>query len=458
LAKDADGWLLRRLRAGGGDDREFKRAGSTDSGVEADSDLVRGRFRFRLGEKLGAGAFGAVYKATCLDSDGTDATPPREVAIKVLMLTGGRGQQQSIKQELASLLAIRSPYIPRVYDWTIGAEKGFVAMGLYSHGTLRDHLAVNGAYTEEQAWKLLHDLLGALKDAHSASVLHMDIKPSNVLLTRDDQIGFALTDFGISQGAQTSGGLQSVGMGTPYYYAPEQRWGKRGDFDMRTDLYGVGATVWSAYTCVNLASKRAKSIVATSEKDVYGLPRPTTFRTFTSNELEEVLMTLLYQDPRRRPGGAAEVLSRIARIHDPSLAAAIPGEELSPEEAEPIVASLIDPLWSHLFQNERRGLRRVPDGAYICRKGDKSFYTYVLLRGGVEVVIGDRVVAIENREGTFLGEVSALTGNVRTATLRARGEVVLRVMNASQLERFVTRNPAIGVRLIRSMAERLDRS
>lgn len=458
VAKDADGWLLRRLRAGGGDDQEFKRAGTTDGGVEANTDVIKGRsgFRFRLGEKLGAGAFGAVYKATCLDADGTDDTPPPEVAVKVLALTGGRGQQQSIRQELASMLAIRSPNIPRVYDWTLESDRGFVAMGLYTNGTLRDHLAVNGAYTEDQAWRLLRDLLGALKDAHNASVLHMDIKPSNVLLTNDG--GYALADFGISQGAQTTGGLQSVGMGTPYYFAPEQRWGKRSDFDMRTDLYGVGATVWSAYTCVNLASKRAKSIVADNEDEIYGLPRPTTFRTFTSKELEDVLMTLLFQDPRRRPGGAAEVLSRIERIHDPSLAATIPGIELTPEEAAPIVESLIDPLWSHLFRNERRGLRRVAGGEFICHKGDRSYYTYVLLRGKVEVLIGDRVVAVEDREGTFIGEVSALTGNRRTATLRAKGEVVLRVMNASQLERFVTRNPAIGVRLIRSMAERLDRS
>lgn len=456
MARDADGWLLRRLRAGGGDDKEFQRPGAAGSAIAAETDIVRGRFRFRLGEKLGAGAFGAVYEATCLDSDGTDQTPPRQVAIKVLLLTGGRGQKQSIRQELASLLAIRSPYIPRVYDWELGSERGFVAMELYRNGTLRDHLAAQGAYTEDQAWRLLRDLLGALKDAHSASVLHMDIKPSNVLMTADG--GFALTDFGISQGAQTSGGLQSVGMGTPFYYAPEQRWGKRSDFDMRTDLYGVGATVWSAYTCVNLASKRAKSIVAATEDEVYGLPRPTTFRTFTSTELEDVLMTLLYQDPRRRPGGAAEVLSRIERIHDPSLAAAIPGIELSPEEAQPIVASLIDPLWSHLFRNERRGLRRVADGDYICKQGDRSYYTYVLLKGRVEVLIGDRTVHVEDREGTFIGEVSALTGNRRTATLRAQGDVVLRVMNASQLERFVTRNPAIGVRLIRSMAERLDRS
>ncbi|MCB9673886.1 MAG: protein kinase [Alphaproteobacteria bacterium] len=453
-----DHWLLKRLRAGGGDDEEFKSPHNQGEGAEPESvgDTITGRFRYELVDKLGAGAFGAVYRARCLDADGSDERPPPEVAIKILKLSGDRGQIQSIRQELASLLAIRSPHIPRVYDWSLDARRGFVAMGLYKGGTLRDHLAQVGAYTEEQAWRLLKDLLGALRDAHSASVLHMDIKPSNVLLKANG--GYVLTDFGISQGAQTSGGLQSVGMGTPYYYAPEQRWGRRHQFDMRTDLYGVGATVWSAYTCVNLASRRAKSIVAKTEDETWGLPRPTTFRTFTSTQLENVLMGLLVQDPHRRPGSAAEVLSQIERIHDPTVAAAIPGRELSPQEAEPIVANLIDPLWSHLFQNERRGLRMLDDGEYLCRVNDRSYYTYVLLRGAVEVVINDKVVFVEDREGTFLGEVSALTGKRRTATLRARGPVVLRVMNASQLERFVTRNPAIGVRLIRSMAERLDRS
>ncbi len=457
MADVVDHWLLKRLRAGGGDDEEFKGAKRTEAPVpEKVGDRISGRFTYLLTEKLGAGAFGAVYRAECTGSDGTDATPPREVAIKVLKLSGDTGQLQSIRQELASLLAIRSPFIPRVYDWSLDAHRGFVAMGIYNNGTLRDHLATDGAYTEELAWRLLRDLLSALRDAHSASVLHMDIKPSNVLLTDDG--GFVLTDFGISQGAQTSGGLQSLGMGTPYYYAPEQRWGRRHQFDMRTDLYGVGATVWSAYTCVNLASRRAKSIVAKDEDETWGLPRPTTFRTFTSSQLEQVLMGLLVQDPHRRPGSAAEVLSQIERIHDPTIAAAIPGRELAPEEAEPIVDNLIDPLWSHLFRNERRGLRQLDDGEYLCRVNDRSYYTYVLLRGSVEVVINDRVVHVENREGTFLGEVSALTGKRRTATLRARGPVFLRVMNASQLERFVTRNPAIGVRLIRAMAERLDRS
>jgi len=457
VAERVDGWLLKRLRGGGGDDEEFKRrARKPPSAPDAIGDEVSGRFRYRLTEKLGAGAFGSVYRADCLDHDGTAGTPPREVAVKILKLSGDAGQLQSIRQELAALRAIRSPYIPRVYDWSLEATHGFVAMGVYSRGTLRDHLATDGAYTEEQAWRLLKALLGALRDAHGASVLHMDIKPSNVLLTDDGD--YVLTDFGISQGAQATGGLQSVGMGTPYYHAPEQRWTKRNQFDMRTDLYGVGTTVWSAYTCVNLASRRARSIVSKDESEQYGLPRPTTFRTFTSNHLEKVLMGLLVQDPHRRPGSAAEVLSQIERMHDPTIAAAVPGREMSVEEAEPVVRGLIDPLWAHLFQNERRGLRMVESGKYLCRFNDRSHYTYVLLRGEVEVLINDKVVHIEDREGTFLGEVSALTGKRRTATLRARGDVVLRVMNASQLERFVTRNPAIGVRLIRSMAQRLDRS
>ncbi len=67
------------------------------------------------------------------------------------------------------------------------------------------------------------------------------------------------------------------------------------------------------------------------------------------------------------------------------------------------------------------------------------------------------LLATESREGTFLGEVAALTGGTRTATMKAETEVIAHALNASQLEQPVTGNPAIGIRLIRSMAERLGR-
>ena len=421
--------------------------------------VVCGKFRFLLGEKLGAGGFGSVFRATCLDTDASELTPPEQVALKVIQLNNNKNLRQSIRQELASLLAIRSNHIPRVYDWDLQESYGFVAMELYEHGTLREEVRTRGPLTDDQTWALLRDLLRGLKDAHAASILHLDIKPSNVLVKDTQGFGaFALADFGISRGSRTGDELRSVGMGTRYYYAPEQARKETDAIDMRTDLYGVGSTVWSAYTGTSLSSSVAERIVELCAEHPHALPSPSHFRASVDPKLEAVLMSLLYRDARNRPGSAAEVLGSIEGLNTPSAAPLVPGEALAPREVNRVVQAVIDPLWSQILRTEQVVLRRVHHGDWICRRGERSHLTYILLTGKVEVLIDDRVVAVENREGTFLGEVSALTGNVRTASLRAHGDVVLKVLNASQLERFVTQHPAIGIRLLRSMAERLDRS
>jgi serine/threonine protein kinase len=421
----------------------------------APGDVVQGQHRFRLDAALGQGASGSVFRATCLDSDGTPATPPVSVAVKVVSLPRDDVRALAMRQELSSLRAIRSRHIPAVYDWALDGPRGFVVMGLYEHGTLRDHLRKHGAYSEEQAWRLLSDLLGALRDAHNASVLHLDIKPANVLL--DGQGGHVLADFGISQGAHARGGLRSIGAGTPGFRAPEQRLRQVDQFDMRTDLYSAGATVWAAYTGQNPASKGAVDLQNADPSQTHGLPPPTHYRQLTSPALEAMLMRLLYQDKARRPGSAPEVLALIDRVHDATLATRLPGRPVEEREALTVIDELLDPLWHHLFSLEPRGLRRVAAGETLCLEGERSYHAYIVLRGQVEVWVGGEVVTVEDREGTFLGEAATLTGGRRTATLRARGTVYLRVLNASQLEQLVTRNPSTGVRLMRAMAERMVR-
>jgi serine/threonine protein kinase len=418
---------------------------------------VSGRFSYRIEQKIGSGAFSGVYVAECLDTTPEGDTPPQHVAIKVLSLASADGGGEGVRRELSSLLAIRCPHIPRVYDWSLDESRVFVVMEYFPAGSLRAQMPKTGALEEEEAWKLLHDLLIALVSAHKSSILHLDIKPANVLI--DDRDHYVLTDFGISQGIRAGReSFQMLGMGTPGYQAPEQRWVQPDLFDMRTDLFGVGATVWSCYTGINLANPSNAYLLPTNRQAEYGLPLPSRARSFCSQELESILLHLLYQDPGKRPGSAAEVLAAIGRVRSSGKNhLEQPGVPVDGDACRSLMAGLIDPVWNAVFQAEWTGVRKLQDGEDLCVEGQNSYLTYVLLSGQVQVLQKGKALAIEGREGTFLGEVSALTGGVRTATLRAIGDVYVRALNASQLERLVTSNPALGVRLIRSMAERLAR-
>lgn len=410
---------------------------------------LQGTYTYVIGKRLGKGGFGSVYQGTCQDG------LPKTVAIKIMDKDADRGR---LKRELSALLAVRHPRIPEVYDWSVDGTWPFVAMRYYPLGNLRHAIRDFGAFDEDRTLDLLEDLLGALTAAHNASLVHLDVKPGNVLV--DDKGRFALTDFGVSQGARTTGAeLPTIGLGTPGYHAPEQRDRRIGAFDMRTDLYGLGATVWAACTGIDVGSKRAEPLRA-RRGDRHGLPEIHDFRPGLSSELRNLVMALLYEEPEHRPGSAAEVLQRVRRLSGATGSFRLKdGSEVSEEEAQEVFSRLMDPLWAYVFRKgSRRSVFRYDDGQMLCRQGESSHRAFILLSGKVKVLREGKVLHTETREGTFLGEVSALTGRRRTASLQAEGPVYVRALNASQLESFVTANAAVGVRLVRSMAERLVRS
>ena len=95
------------------------------------------------------------------------------------------------------------------------------------------------------------------------------------------------------------------------------------------------------------------------------------------------------------------------------------------------------------------------DGETIAAVTDPAQHTVLLLTGAIRVEVDDREVAVETREGTFLGAISTLTGARRQATLRANGATWCCLFNEAELEQLVTCNPAIAVRMVRSMADRI---
>jgi hypothetical protein len=351
--------------------------------------------------------------------------------------------------------------IPRVYDWSIEGDFAFVVMEYFPSGSLKEVISRRGAVEEEAVWRLLADLLSALSAAHKASILHLDIKPANVLL--DGNGGYVLTDFGVSQASRMNRGMIPMSVGTPGYRAPEQRTGEFPKYDLRTDLWGVGATAYSMATGFNLAEHQ-ELIQEGSEGERFGLPPISESRRPFSDELEDVVMSMLQIDPDQRPGSVAEVLARVQAIvsgsgFEADTTTARRRSKVDDAEVEELIEGLVDPLMVSICRG--RGFDRYfvkfEDGEPLCSEGEQSYYAFLLLRGRVQVSRAGLEIALLSREGTFLGEVAALTGLERTATMTALGTVWVCVLNAAELERFVTSNPAIGLRVIRDMARRLSR-
>ena len=422
--------------------------------------ILHGRYRYRLERRLGSGGFGSVFQAQRLEQpqEADASAPPETVAIKVFH-NPDRDSSKLLKREISSLLALKHPRIPRVYDWGIDGNLAYLVLKYFPLGSLQDHRRYLAQLEEEVAWRVLTDMLSALNAAHGASILHLDIKPANILVDEDG--GFILTDFGISQGALVPWHMIDPGLGTAGYQTPEQRSLSEESIDARTDLYGLGATVWALCTGKDLTKNR--ELYRGGEREaIHGLPPVSDFRSGVNPDLEEIIMGLIAVRPGDRPGCAAEVLARIKGLRGAGhLATTEYGEVLGahPVDSELpwLLEELVDPLWSSLCETPGflKHLVRFEDGQLISRQGEESYLTYVLLHGAIRIVRDGETIAVETREGTFVGEIATLTGRQRTASIYAQGDVYACVFNASELERLVTCNPALGLRLIRSMAARL---
>ncbi len=456
------GMPLDRTATAGGE------AGNEATGIRAPQpgDELQANYRYRVLRRLGRGGFGSVFLARCLDAKkapGEDAPPPL-VALKVMARPDDPQARNSLKRELAALLAVRNDRIPKVYDWNLDGETCFAAIQYYPAGSLADAWPFLGRLSPEQTWRLLSDLLQALGAAHRASVLHLDVKPSNVLL--DGNGGYVLTDFGVSHSSRMSKGLLhqgqlSIGLGTHGFRAPEQATAKVQNFDLRTDLWGVGATAWALFTGIDL-NKRHDVLRTREQGNIFGLQALSDVALDCPPPLEEIIMELLYIDPTRRPGGTAEVLARIQAIAsgfglDTATLAASRRSQVDPAEIEGVIDGLVDPLWASICRSPGfdRYFVKFEDGETIAAVSDLAQHTVLMLTGRVRVEMDGQVIATETREGTFLGAISTLTGARRSATLRAEGPIWCCLFNEAELEQLVTCNPAVAVRMVRSMADRI---
>jgi serine/threonine-protein kinase len=231
----------------------LKEAQLADARAELDAVLAResrGIFSglriggYQLGRLLGRGGMGEVYEASSV-ADGA------RVALK--LVRGDRvAEPRNLKlfvEEAAALGRVQSPHVARVFAvGGIGEELPYLAMELVDGRTLAELLRGRGRLPLGEVADLVRDVARGLADVHDAGVLHLDLKPHNVILAGGV---WRLVDFGV---ARLAGAPPGTGesrdrtwiMGTPSYMAPEQATG--GAVDARSDLYSAGTIVYRALT------------------------------------------------------------------------------------------------------------------------------------------------------------------------------------------------------------------
>jgi len=197
--------------------------------------------RFKILEKIGEGGMGVVYKARQL-------RPDRIVAIKRIKtdVAGSEAVAKRFLREEGIIASLNHENIITVYDAGEDEEGPWLAMEFAEGETLRDKVGRDGPLSEKEFLILARALVRGLSYAHRKGIIHRDVKPSNVLITEEGMP--KLSDFGLARIGRESDLSQSGhGMGTLDYASPEQRRDAK-SADHRSDIYGLGATLYFAAT------------------------------------------------------------------------------------------------------------------------------------------------------------------------------------------------------------------
>jgi hypothetical protein len=189
--------------------------------------------RYTIEAVLGEGAHGRTFLAR-------DEQAQRSVVIKALR---ERGRDPMLLREARALKSVAHPNVVRLLDVEAWGDELLLIMEHVDGGSLAERLREGGLPAAEFA-RVAADLLDGLGAVHGAGLLHRDVKPSNVLLTKDGRA--KLADFGVAHlpGMETTKGSEPVG--TVRYMSPEQARGKK--VDHRSDLFSAAATLYEAYT------------------------------------------------------------------------------------------------------------------------------------------------------------------------------------------------------------------
>jgi serine/threonine protein kinase len=307
--------------------------------------------RYRLLSHVGQGGMGTVWRAR-------DEVLDRDVAVKEVLIDRWLSDEdravlhERTKREARATARLNHPGIVTVHDVIEEDGRPWIVMEFVRARSLQEIVDADGPLPPAQVAAIGRQLVGALRTAHAAGILHRDVKPANVLLLREEHEDRAvLTDFGIAQ-VEGDATLTQTGlvMGSPAYIAPERAKGERAT--PATDLWALGATLYAA--CDGRPPHERTDAMATLAA-VLTLDAPP---PRNAGPLTPALLGLLDRDPERRltAEGAMDLLTDAATE---ARTRPVPGPQADPV-ADPVADTWAEAAGGSRTQTHADDRREVP--------------------------------------------------------------------------------------------------
>ena len=266
--------------------------------------------RYQLIRQVANGGMASIYEAM-------DTRLDRKVAVKIMHphLAQDDAFVSRFIREAKAAAALSHPNIVAVQDqgWNqSGVPAVFLVMELIEGSTLREYLNERGRFEIKDAMNYLTPILSALAAAHAIGIVHRDMKPENILISKEGRIKIA--DFGLARGeiiGSTMTAESSVILGSVSYLSPEQV--QRGIADARSDVYAVGIVAFEMLTGEKPFIGDTPIQIAYMHVN-QDIPPPRSKRKDIPQALDDLISRATNRDPDKRPRDAGEFLNSLEAI------------------------------------------------------------------------------------------------------------------------------------------------
>ena len=258
--------------------------------------------RYEIMGKIGSGGMSDVYKAKCHKLN-------RNVAIKVLKAEFSSDQSfvSKFRMEAQSAACLSHPNIVNIYD--VGEEAGihYIVMELIEGITLKKYIERKKKLEIRESIEVAMQVARGLEAAHSEHIVHRDIKPQNIMISKEGKV--KVTDFGIARAA-SSQTISSNTMGSVHYISPEQARG--GYCDERSDIYSLGITLYEMLT--GRVPFEGDSTVAVALLHIQGeMVPPREYEPLIPISLEKIILKCTQKKPDARYASATELIEDLKK-------------------------------------------------------------------------------------------------------------------------------------------------